>query len=92
MSIPYFPKDGGSILEGGYSRVWEEKDAEGKTIFKNEFIPYKGLQREEVKGLDISRWCLKGDLDLEDFTNLEELDCSSNYFKKLTFYLSSVTK
>ncbi|RHZ35521.1 hypothetical protein [endosymbiont GvMRE of Glomus versiforme] len=45
---------------------------------------YPKNQRGDIKKLDISKKNLEGTLDLSDFVNLEELDCSNNFFTCIT--------
>ncbi|WNE41204.1 MAG: hypothetical protein mread185_000661 [Mycoplasmataceae bacterium] len=44
---------------------------------------YPKPERKNIKKLDISKKNLKGTLKLEDFINLEELDCSNNLLSDL---------
>ncbi|MCE8163465.1 MAG: hypothetical protein I3273_05495 [Candidatus Moeniiplasma glomeromycotorum] len=44
---------------------------------------YPKSRREKVKSLDISKENLEGSLKLENFTNLEKLDCSGNKLNDL---------
>jgi Leucine-rich repeat (LRR) protein len=52
-----------------------------------------GFERAMLEELDISKKNLEGDLDLSDFTGLEELDCSGNKLTSLNVSnCSSLTK
>jgi Leucine-rich repeat (LRR) protein len=44
---------------------------------------YPKYFRKDVKKLDISNRSLEGELDLTDFSNLEELNCSTNALTKI---------
>jgi len=41
-------------------------------------VNYSKEERNKITELDISHKNLESELDLSDFVNLEELDCSSN--------------
>jgi hypothetical protein len=51
---------------------------------------YPKEQRNAIKKLDVSRRNLRGELDLSDFVNLEELDCFDNKLTSLN--LNNCTK
>ncbi|CAG8749605.1 15456_t:CDS:1 [Racocetra persica] len=70
----------------------KEYPKNGTCIRENENFGDKnfGKTREEITKLDIKKKALEGELDLSDFKNLEELDCSDNYLTNLN--LSNLAK
>ncbi|CAG8455211.1 21705_t:CDS:2 [Gigaspora margarita] len=54
------------------------RSAKMRVIVRLSDKKYPKYLRKEVKKLDISNKDLEGELDLSDFTNLEELNCASN--------------
>jgi len=62
----------------------ETDDKKGFGVFcSGEGWNNKGKKRKEVIKLDLSKQNLEGHLDLSDFTNIEELDCSGNKLTSL---------
>ncbi|CAG8619755.1 7916_t:CDS:2 [Diversispora eburnea] len=58
---------------------------DGTCVRKNEIYKLDnfGKKREQITKLNISGEGSEGDLDLSDFTDLEELDCHDNYLTNL---------
>jgi len=63
----------------------EKKEKETKKKEVKEWLnnKYDGEKRSEFKKLDISNEFLEGELDLSDYVDLEELDCSNNYLTSI---------
>src|SRR3954447_12955661 len=61
---------------------------ENEKNYGDDNINNYGKTREQITKLDISNQKLEGELDLSDFTNLEELDCFHIHLTQI-FYPSN---
>ena len=66
------------------AQEWLNKKYPENEVCQNKYDKEnKDKKRKEITNLDIKEWGLTGELDLKDFTNLQELDCSNNQLKSL---------
>lgn len=76
------------------NELFDELEKTSEEVDAQEWLDkeYPKEKRTNIKKLDISNKGLKGSLDLRDFANLEELDCSNNQLANITKELKQLPK
>ncbi|CFW92728.1 protein of unknown function (Leucine Rich repeat domain) [endosymbiont DhMRE of Dentiscutata heterogama] len=78
---PDFTFQGGKYIKVKDAQQWLEENFPKDGV--SNLAGYEGKSRDKITSLYISGKYLSGELDLSDFANLEELDCSKNELTSL---------